>query len=243
MVAEVSDDRVLAAVERAARHDWSPVRDRPRGALWNNVVLHLGLRVAGGAGTRRIRGPMDRLQSGELIVCVEYGKAGLWRLAPAGQARFGELRAAGVVALPESPQHRYWREAREFAEIEWPLLLGDLYDALREAGEIVWQRPLPHSDEWFEMSARLHLHAWQAASAHHVLHEWSEPDEDGGPDVDMHKEARDAGLDDWFRIAREVRRRGRRDVWRWYKELLPHEQPWIPSERGRPVGPEPAHYE
>lgn len=239
--AEVPDDRVLLAVERAARHDTSISRRRPRAALWQNVILHLRLKIEGGSGTRRIREPMRRLEEAGLIVGGSDKGTRYWTVSKAGSERIGELRKAGRAILPESPQHQDWREARDFAEQELPYLLDDLLQALAGAVVLYFRNVPAHSDECFEVSARLHLHSWQVASAVHILHEWPEPAEDGGTDRDFFKEPGDVLLGSWERAARQVRREGRRDTWRWYGDLLPRNQHWIPSRRNPPL--ERPHYE
>jgi hypothetical protein len=104
--AEVPDDRVLLAVERAARHDTSISMRLPRAALWQNILLHLGLKIEGGRGTRRIREPVRRLEQSGLIVGGSAKGTRYWTVSKAGSERVAELRKAGRAILPESPQHQ-----------------------------------------------------------------------------------------------------------------------------------------
>jgi hypothetical protein len=91
--------------------------------------------------------------------------------------------AEEVGALPESPQHRAWRDARVKAALRIEEFIGQMGRILEEAGELLDQSHPPRSIEWFALSERLSPAAWRLGSATHCLYEWVEP-EDDFPDVD-----------------------------------------------------------
>jgi hypothetical protein len=87
------------------------------------------------------------------------------------------LRRAGeLVALPESPQHRRWREARAAANEK----IGELRRNVRN--ELAGARALlsaadASSEDWFTMNDALSRACSQLASATYCLREWDEPDD------------------------------------------------------------------
>ena len=107
-----------------------------------------------------------------------------WRPGPGGRARLRALRSAGMApALPESPQHRAWREARAAARARIGVFRVQLADAARELETLAARDPPPASDALLALGAGVADRARRLASAVHCLHEWHEPD-DAHADVD-----------------------------------------------------------
>jgi hypothetical protein len=120
----------------------------------------------------------------------------------------------GVPPLPESPQHRAWRNARTAAAEELERFRASLRERLRRAELLLDAEPPPHSDAWLELAQELQRACRRVASASHCLYEWSEPD-DERPDVDQRSEPGDAELDEDERARRQARRAGRRNLRLW----------------------------
>lgn len=182
-----SPELVLAAIDRAARHSRNP---SPTGGVSvRGVRDHLGL-APRSLPARTLSGRLRELDAaGEASVSRAGGRA-LWALTDAGRLRLA--RAPGhAVALPESPQHRRWRNAKRTAALEIDRLCAALQDSLCEAVRLLAEEPPPHSDRWFELAERLRSGAHRVGSASHCLREWPEPD-DRRADIDAHCEP-DAG--------------------------------------------------
>jgi hypothetical protein len=138
-----------------------------------------------------------------------------WTLTAKGEAHLAAARKARAVTLPESPQHRRWREAHDSAHAQIDDLFDDLLAEMEATTDLFDCDLEPRSDEWFRAAERLQRAAWNAASATHCLYEWGEPDEDGGPDVDTHCEIGDDTLKPGELAARQRRRSDRRRYTRW----------------------------
>lgn len=170
----LSDALILAAIERAERH---MVRQE-RGALYGVVVDHLGLPRHSGTG-RRFRPRLKELEATGIVESFRQHSCVVWTLTPKGQER---LKAAGPVTLPESPQHRVWRESRSRATERMAGFRKELRDALRDARALLGNREAS-SDEWFELGERLHRACSLIGCATHCSREWLEPSDDE-PDID-----------------------------------------------------------
>jgi hypothetical protein len=163
---------ILAAIERAARHQGSDEIDTV------TVTEHLGLdpdrRTARTIGRR-----LDGLRDDSELTRIEREHGEGWVLTSEGRKRLDEGYAAEKVGdLPESPQHRAWREARVQAAVRIEEFEGELGTILEEAGELLNRYGRPGSSEWFALSERLSPAAWRLGSATHCLLEWVEPDDD-----------------------------------------------------------------
>jgi hypothetical protein len=164
----------LAAVERAQRHE----RAAEVGA--QAVAEHLGFtptpHTAG-----QLRPLLENLRRhGWLARRQERGRD-YWSLTDAGRAIAGCPAESEV--LPESPQHRAWRRAREAAAVRIDGFRREVLDAAEEAEGLGGGAALPRSAEIFALAERLRWAAWRLGSAAHCLYEWVEPD-DAFPDVD-----------------------------------------------------------
>jgi hypothetical protein len=104
----VSDPLVLAAIERAERHD---PRDRPGVPVWR-IYDHL-LIAKRSEPARRVRARLDALETvGSLVRSRRHGTP-TWALTSTGRRRLIVARRAGNrPELPESPQHRVWHNAK-----------------------------------------------------------------------------------------------------------------------------------
>jgi hypothetical protein len=195
----IPDAMILAAIERAVLH-----RGRPGAPIWM-ILEHLGLPRR----ARRVRPQIRALaDAGALATSRVHGVA-LWSLTAAGR---GQLRRAGDVGLPESPQHQAWRAARALAEQEIERFRSAMADVLAEATALV--DGSGSSDGWFEMANRLRTAAWRLGSATYCLWQWSEPADDR-PDIDDHSMASDVLLGDVECARRRHRRSGRRNTNLW----------------------------
>jgi hypothetical protein len=200
---EVSDNVILAAVERAVLHEgedevltsvltehlgfiWEPSTNRP---LWSRPE---GLRRAG------------------LLTTIERRSEPFWALTDVGRERLASAREAGEVDdLPESPQYRAWRHAGVKAAVRIEGFSSALFHAVEETYTLIYQPQSPMSEEWFELSDRLRLAAWRVASATYCLTEWVEPD-DESPDVDESPGPRP----------------GRRAIWAWDQDTPTGDGSW-----------------
>ena len=205
-----SDELVLAAIERAARHR---ARDTSAVPIWA-IAEHLGLRRRS-ARARDMRAQLDRMTADGELECGRQRGVLTWTLTSAGLRRLAAARMAGqAMPLPESPQHLAWRRARTAAACEIERFRQNLRDGLEDALGLLDAGPPPHSDAWLELGERLHRDARRLASASHCLHEWHEP-HDARADIDDRCEPGDEQLDDAQRARVRARRVGRRNVHLW----------------------------
>jgi hypothetical protein len=168
----VSENLVLAACERAQRHDTA------RGApvTLRRIAAHLGF-VAGAYTTRHL-GPLVRAleQAGALERSRAYG-AERWGLTTAGRTRLRRARAAGEqLVLAEAPQHREWRQKHTMAVEGIEGYRERLREALREAVELL-EDERSGSEAWRTMARRLEVRAQLLSSAIYCAREWAEPDD------------------------------------------------------------------
>jgi hypothetical protein len=125
----LADVLVLAAVERAERHAG---RDTP-GVPVLQVLAHLEI-ASRSRRARDVRARVDALaRAGQLERTRRHGVA-VWALTSTGRRRLARARRTGALpGLPESPQHRAWREARAAAVAGIDGLREQLRGALGEA--------------------------------------------------------------------------------------------------------------
>ncbi|MBS1885984.1 MAG: hypothetical protein JSU06_02250 [Actinobacteria bacterium] len=177
----VSDDAVLAAVARAER-----IERRHTGV--RQIAEHLGWRYSGRA-TSRLRPPLARLVDSGLLDSAEVPRRKIrskeWKTTEAGRRH---LAAVGPIDLPESPQHRRWRQdrdvalwARDAVRAEALMVVDQAYDLLRD----------PPASGPLTEGERLRLtRRFEAAMKAHTLARWmcecwTEPTDDArGEDPD-----------------------------------------------------------
>jgi hypothetical protein len=202
----VSDEVVLAAVERAERH-----REREgEGVMMSDIAEHLGF-VHGSWTTRRLRPQIEAFIAAGLLVRSRRHGVVVWGLTSTGRGRVEQT--SGSVVLPESPQHRVWRQARALA--------AERIDAVSEQASGVLEAAMDaldsegvRSDAWFALAERLQSVCWQLGSVTYCLSEWAEPD-DASADVDDRTEPSDETFDPDELGGVRYRRSGRRNVWKW----------------------------
>jgi len=169
--APISDDLILAAIERAERHRHPR---RAPGISLSAVKRHLGLPHHGGT-TRRLHPQLKALETAELIEQFHRKGSKVIAITDTGQRRLDAVR--GEITLPEAPQHREWREAKLAASERIPDFRSDLRSTLDEAIALLETDHEADSNTWFELSERLRHTGRLLASAIHCLREWPEPDD------------------------------------------------------------------
>jgi len=208
--ARPSTELVLSALERAARHG---PPDAP-GASSRAVLEHLDLRERSPGGREARRLLKELLRSGQLAHARRHGRD-VWALTNSGRERLRRAVLSGLSGpLPESPQHRAWRQAQDAGALQIPRLRRELGEILEEASRLLGADPPAHSDAWFDLAERLRVAARRVGSAGHCLYEWSEPD-DGHADRDELLEPADGLLDGAALPRRRALRTGRRNVLLW----------------------------
>jgi hypothetical protein len=98
------------------------------------------------------------------------------KMSTNGRRRLARSRRAGGVALPESPQHRAWRHARQQATEQ----IGEMRQLFRETldeADRLLSSEHTSSDAWYALAPRLHTTCRQLGSVTHCLREWPEPDD------------------------------------------------------------------
>jgi hypothetical protein len=205
----ISESLVLAAVDRAERHRTG---ERTGVPIWL-VLEHLEIPKRS-SRARVVRGRLETLGDVNALARSRRHGVPVWSLTSTGRRRLGRARRAGKLGeLPESPQHRAWREARVAATQRIPGFRGQLRAALDEAGLLLAAPGVP-SDAWFEFGERLARCARRLGSATHCLYEWPEPD-DVHADIDDHSASTDAELDPQARDHARALRVGRRNMALW----------------------------
>lgn len=167
LASPTTDGLILAALERAERHD------ARRGVSMGTIQDHLCLPRRSGAA-RQVRARV--LAMTEKGILEHFRRCGIeiWALTKEGRSR---LRQAGNVAesLPESPQHQRWRKARSIAERELSGLLERLRETVEQATAMLNEKELATSVAWIDASKRLSRDAYRVGCAIHCLREWGEP--------------------------------------------------------------------
>jgi hypothetical protein len=164
----VSELLMLAAIDRAERHS------QKAGVAWSPIVDHLGF-ARSAATTRRLRPLVERLtDAGAVTRSTRHGSP-IWGLTRSGRRRLARRRAEPL-ELPESPQHRQWRQARCKAEREIEALRRQVRANLAEAN-VLLDRESGGSQRWFALAQRLGEQCVALGSATYCLHEWAEPDD------------------------------------------------------------------
>jgi hypothetical protein len=204
------DELVLAAIERAGRHQ---AYDKPAVPVWA-ILDHLAL-PRRSAAARHTRSRLDVLLAAGWLGRGSRHGVPTWALTSSGVRRLRRARRTGKMPpLPESPQHRAWRGARMAAAEELKRFRQGLRERLQQAELLLDAEVPPHSDAWLELAEELQRACRRVASASHCLYEWAEPDEERA-DVDEHVEPADAELAEDERARRRARRAGRRNMRLW----------------------------
>jgi hypothetical protein len=172
---------VLAAVARAERLEtrWVTVRE---------IAEHLGWRYSG-ASTVRLRPALRRLVAAALLDPTvpphRVGRSEEWTTTAAGRRR---LAARGPVELPESPQHRRWRQDRDVAAWALDGVRAEAVMVVDQARDIL--RDPPVSGPLAEGELAGVIRRFEAVMNAYALARWMcearpEPTDDArGPDPD-----------------------------------------------------------
>ncbi len=168
---------VLAAVDRAITQHPRRVSDVPAAA----IAQHLALNRRSGAwrlGRRRL---LELEDTGELEKRRRHG-IDAWAPTAAGRHRLAQAARDGrPQALPDSPQHQRWRDARRLAGQEAERYRAELSAALEDALSMLGE-PRVTAADWLALAARLTRGAERVGAVTFCLHEWPEPQE-AGPDT------------------------------------------------------------
>jgi hypothetical protein len=168
------DALILAALARAELHRG---RDES-GAHYSSIVAHLGLTMGPSTG-HKLRPRVRAMEAAGLIRSFKRHGSLAYKATPKGER---VLRAAGEVVLPESPQHRQWREAREAATER----ISGFRDGLRvllDEGATLLADEATDSEAWFTLGERFGRACKRLGSATYCLREWAEPN-DASADID-----------------------------------------------------------
>lgn len=171
---------LLAAMERAECQVVLP--GERKGARRQEVVEHLGFDWHSGTA-RRLKGQLEALRAeGCVEIEEEIPHRSIVALTPRGHDRLQLARRQKVPeampeALPESPQHREWREARAAAEEREDEIRSLATDAVQEAQTALLKPEADSADELMAIGDRLHRVFWRFASVVYVRQEWAKPDE------------------------------------------------------------------
>lgn len=187
----VSELQILAAVARAQRHS-----DR---VFPSRVAEHLGFEHSS-ATTRRLRPQLEALRADGSLATERYKHSAVWMLTARGRGRLGAARRRRALGqLPESPQHRTWRQARQTAAERLEAICGEVISALAEAEDVLGgsENPPGDSARHFEVGKRVEQGFSRLGIAIHCLREWPEPDDsrrDVDPDARQHGRRRFGAL-------------------------------------------------
>ena len=204
----IPDELILAAIDRAMRH-----RHNVSAVTKNSIYLHLAIPTRSGPA-RHVHRRLPALEETGAVERARRNSATVWSVTSAGRRRLKRARRAGMVELPESPQHRAWRDAHLLAGQEIERLRRELRDRLIHALHAVDKQSQASSDVFFELAERLHRECRRFASASYCLHEWVEPD-DAHADIDDRLEAGEQSLPRTERARLRSKRAGRRNVRYW----------------------------
>ena len=173
----VSDDLILAAIDRSERHH------RREDVSRSEIYDHLNI-PSRAYRVRHIKAQVSALTEEGFLKHSRKHSVDIWTLTPKGRRR---LKRANVERfLPESPQHRNWARTRKVAEQGIEKLRESLRAVLVETLEALDEpEGSVSSDTWFALCLRLEIHARLVGQATHCLHEWEEPD-DAVADIDDH---------------------------------------------------------
>jgi hypothetical protein len=162
------DALILAALKRAELHGG---RDEP-GAHYSSVVAHLGLKMGSSTG-HKLRPRFREMEAAGLIRGFKRHGAIVHTATNKGER---VLKAAGEVVLPESPQHRHWREAREAATGRIGGFRDDLRALMSEGAGLLTDEA-SDSEAWVVFGEKVGKACKRLGSATYCLREWVEPDD------------------------------------------------------------------
>ncbi len=165
----ISDAVVLAAIDRAERHR----RGTGEGVMESNLTEHLGF-VRGPWTARGLRPQLDALIDAGALERVK--RQGMVRLVLTEKGRTQAAQARRTVALPESPQHRLWRQTGRIAVERIDGLREDARRAVQDAGRLL-DTEEADSETLFLLAVRLRETVQYLGCATYCAREWAEPDD------------------------------------------------------------------
>lgn len=169
---DLPDEMILAALERADLHAY-----RKPGVLFSTLKEHLGLPRGSGSG-RILRPRIRALQAEKLVQQAKMSGCEVWMLTDEGHAHLEAARQAHqLLPLPESPQHRKWREARDQAKERIGEFRERLLMTLKDAEALLAASSATSSDDWFLLGERMGEDCSRLGSATYCLSEWAEPND------------------------------------------------------------------
>lgn len=169
----VDDLLILAAVERCRRHQGRVLR--------YEIAEHLGFNHNAWT-TRHLRPRLEELRADGSLQLERQAWREDWKLTRRGRGRLAAARRnRNLPSLPESPQHRSWRHAREEAAERIDEIRHALRVALKEANRTQAEPESSDSALLDRTGKRLGWEFQRLALAKYCLHEWVEP-EDGHSD-------------------------------------------------------------
>lgn len=174
----VPESLVLVAVERAQRHESSCVGP----VAMTRIAQHLGF-APGAYTTRNLRPLLSTLVQAGALEHLRRFSRDQWALTSAGRRRISRARAReDQLELPESPQHRLWRQQHTRALEGMAEYRRRLREALEQAAAMIDDGRVD-SEAWLTMTKRLKVRSELFGSAIHCAREWAEPD-DGDRDAE-----------------------------------------------------------
>jgi hypothetical protein len=178
------------------------------------ILEHLAL-ARRSAAARHVRSRLSALQDGGWLESSRSHGVATWALTSSGQRRLQRVRGTDALpALPESPQHRAWSNARTTAGQEIERFRASVREQLDEAMLLLAADPPPLSDDWFALGDALQRSCRRLGSASYCLREWPEP-EDAHADLDDGLSPGDDALEHSELVRRRALRTGRRNVALW----------------------------
>lgn len=205
-----SDELVLAALQRASAHAPRAGESVPAWAVLEHLALPRRSRAA-----RHVNARLEAMQTRGWLERARRHGVPTWGLSAAGKRRLRRTRRSGQLPpLPESPQHRAWRNARVLAQYEIERFRADVGARLQHALALLDAEPDTPSDDWLATGEELRRSCRRLGSATYCLREWTEPD-DAHADVDEQDDPADGVLEPPERTLRRARRAGRRNVRLW----------------------------
>jgi hypothetical protein len=180
----VPDDiLLLAAIDRAARHGEGRSLKRAgarKGAKERIAVpiffvaRHLGY-PPGTPLRRRLGNHLAEATEKGWLERLDSSAPTVWALTPKGRqalARHQGRVSAATRALPESPQHQAWREARHIAELQIAELRDQIRSALTQSSAVAGKEST-ESAVWLRLADA----SRRLGGATYCLFEWLEPDD------------------------------------------------------------------
>jgi hypothetical protein len=198
---DVTEELVLAAMDRAARHR---AREKDEVPVWA-LFEHLAIPRRSGAA-RRVRARVDAMEVAGLVERSRRHSVGMLVITRRARRLIKQLQQEGSLpVLPESPQHQKWRHARTLAGQEIERFRARVRGLIGQVLGMLDASPAVDSDAWFDVAEQLHIACRRLGSATYCLHEWQEPD-------DAHADLEDHGE---ISVLARARRAGRRNVRLW----------------------------